>query len=133
YISVVESLKHAGFDYDTDINIHWINSEDLDKDTIYDELKHVDGIVVPGGFGSSGMEGKIEAIRYARENKVPFLGICLGLQLAAVEFARNVLGYEDANTTEADVNTTHPIIKELTTEADGTDEFSQANKLRLGA
>ncbi|MFC2948932.1 CTP synthase [Virgibacillus sediminis] len=110
YISVAESLKHAGFAYDTDISIHWINSEKLDADSIKKELDHVDGILVPGGFGDRGIEGKIEAIRYARENKIPFLGICLGMQLATVEFARNVLGLDGAHSAEIDPQTPHPII-----------------------
>ncbi|PAV31383.1 CTP synthetase [Virgibacillus profundi] len=110
YISVVESLKHAGFDYGTDIKVHWINSEKLDKETIQEELSHVDGIIVPGGFGDRGIEGKIEAIRYARENKIPFFGICLGMQLATVEFARNVLGLKGAHSAEIDHNTEYPII-----------------------
>src|SRR5699024_12845362 len=103
--SVVESLKHAGFAYDTDINIHWINSEHLNRETIQEALANVDGIVVPGGFGSRGIDGKIEAIRFARENNLPFLGIGLGMQLAAVEFSRNVLGWSDAHTVEIHPNT----------------------------
>lgn len=110
YISVVEALKHAGFVYDTDVTIHWINSERLDKESIQEELAHVDGIIVPGGFGDRGIEGKIEAIRYARENKIPFFGICLGMQLATVEYARNVLGMEGAHSAEIDPNTPYPII-----------------------
>src|SRR5690625_2512033 len=110
YLSVVESLKHAGFAYDTDINIHWINSENLTAETIKEELANVDGIVVPGGFGSRGIDGKMEAIRYARENKVPFLGICLGMQLAIVEFARNVLGLSEAHSTEFNSTTPYPVI-----------------------
>src|SRR5699024_4664655 len=110
YLSLVEALKHAGFAYDTDIHIHWINSEELDKDSIQKELEHVDGIVVPGGFGNSGIDGKIEAIRYARENNVPFLGIGLGMQLALVEYGRHVLGLKGAHSTEIDPKTKHPII-----------------------
>lgn len=110
YLSAAESLKHAGFSYDAGIRIHWIDSEKLEKETIQAELSHVDGIVVPGGFGDRGIEGKIEAIQYARENKIPFFGISLGMQLAAVEFARNVLGMEGAHTTEIKAETAHPII-----------------------
>lgn len=109
YISLVESLKHAGFEYDTDIEIHWIDSAQ-DTEAIINELKQVDGIVVPGGFGAEGIDGKIDAIRYAREQKVPFLGISLGMQLVAVEFARHVLGLSDAHSTEMDPNTPHPIV-----------------------
>lgn len=110
YLSVVESLKHAGFVFDTKVNIHWINSEDLDKETIQEELSHVDGIIVPGGFGDRGIDGKIEAIRFARENNIPFMGIGLGMQLAIVEFARNVLGLDEAHSTEINPETPHPII-----------------------
>src|SRR5699024_1993179 len=110
YLSLVESLKHAGIDLDTDIEVHWVDSEALDKETIHEKLSDVDGIVVPGGFGSRGMDGKIEAIQYARENKVPFLGVCLGMQLAVVEYARNVLGLSDAHSVEIDPSTTHPVV-----------------------
>lgn len=110
YLSAVESLKHAGFVYDTDIKVHWINSEELDKETIKSKISHVDGIIVPGGFGDRGIDGKIEAIQYARENNIPFMGIGLGMQLSIVEFARNVLGLEDAHSTEINPETSHPII-----------------------
>src|SRR5699024_6389879 len=110
YLSVVEALKHAGYDYDTDVNVHWINSETLKEEELEEELSHVDGIVVPGGFGNRGIDGKINAIRYARENKIPFFGICLGMQLASVEFARNVIGLENAHSTEINPDTAHPII-----------------------
>lgn len=110
YLSLVESLKHAGIDYDTDIAIHWIDSEALDKATIHEELSEVDGIVVPGGFGTRGTDGKIEAIQYARENNIPFLGVCLGMQLAVVEYARNVLGLTDAHSVEIDPATNHPVV-----------------------
>ncbi|MGM8364757.1 CTP synthase [Virgibacillus sp. W0181] len=125
YLSVVESLKHAGFTYDTDVRIHWVNSETLTGDTIQKELAHVDGIIVPGGFGKRGIDGKIEAIRYARENKVPFFGICLGMQLAAVEFARNVAGLENAHTIEIEPNTAHPIITTI-------EALKELPDLRLG-
>lgn len=124
YLSVVESLKHAGFAYDTDINIHWINSEQLTPETIADELANVDGIVVPGGFGSRGIDGKIEAIRFAREQEMPFLGIGLGMQLAAVEFARNVLGLSDAHSIEVNPETTHPIITTVTSSKENGEETS---------
>ncbi len=132
YLSVVEALKHAGYGYDTDIQVHWINSETLDKQTIHNELSHVDGIVVPGGFGQRGIEGKIEAIRYARENNIPFLGVCLGMQLAAVEFARNVLGLTDAHSTEIDADTAHPIVRPIKG-LEVSAEHGIGEKLRLGA
>lgn len=130
YLSVVESLKHAGYEYDSDINVHWVDSETLTPEAIEKELSHVDGIVVPGGFGSRGIDGKIEAIRYARENNVPFLGICLGMQLATVEFARNVIGLKDAHTTEVNPDTPHPVIDVLP-EKEKDDKLS--GTLRLGA
>lgn len=110
YLSVVESLKHAGFAYDTDIKIHWINSETLNEASLEEELSHVDGIVVPGGSGNRGIDGKIQAIKYARENSVPFLGISLGMQLAIVEYARNIVGLADAHSTEIHPKTPYPVI-----------------------
>ncbi|WP_026907743.1 CTP synthase [Paucisalibacillus globulus] len=129
YISVVESLKHAGFAFDADINVRWINSEKMDAATIREKLSQVDGVIVPGGFGDRGIEGKIEAIRYARENNIPFFGICLGMQLATVEFARNVLGYKDAHSAEINPTTTHPIIDLLPEQKDVED---LGGTLRLG-
>lgn len=130
YLSVVESLKHAGYEYDTDIKVHWINSETLTKEAIEEELSHVDGIVVPGGFGDRGIDGKIEAIQYARENNIPFFGICLGMQLATVEFARNVIGLKGAHSTEINPSTAHPVIDMLPDQKDVTDI---GGTLRLGA
>ncbi|MBU5267968.1 CTP synthase [Virgibacillus proomii] len=130
YLSVVEALKHAGFIFDSDIHVHWINSEQLDEQTIHQELENVDGILVPGGFGDRGIDGKIIAIQHARENKIPFLGICLGMQLATVEFARNVVGLEGAHSTEIDPNTPHPIIDLL---PDQKDIANLGGTLRLGA
>lgn len=130
YLSVVEALKHAGFVFDSDIHVHWINSEQLDEQTIHQELENVDGILVPGGFGDRGIDGKIIAIQHARENKIPFLGICLGMQLATVEFARNVVGLESAHSTEIDPNTPHPIIDLL---PDQKDIANLGGTLRLGA
>ncbi|WP_164217613.1 CTP synthase [Virgibacillus sp. YIM 98842] len=129
YLSVVEALKHAGFDFDADIKVHWINSEKLTEDGIREALSKVDGIIVPGGFGDRGIEGKISAIKYARENNVPFLGICLGMQLATVEFARNVLGLEGAHSTEINPATAHPIIDLLPEQKDVED---MGGTLRLG-
>lgn len=106
YISINESLEHAAYSLGYKARIKYIQAENLDVES----LKEYQGILVPGGFGNRGVEGKIAAIKYARENKIPFLGICLGMQLAVVEFARNVLGYTDANSRELDENTTHPVI-----------------------
>ena len=110
YMSVRESLKHAALKLGLEIEINWLHATDLEKGKGWDILKKTNGIIVPGGFGSRGIEGKIMAARYARENKTPYLGLCLGMQLMCVEFARNVLGYEDANSTEFDRTTTHPVI-----------------------
>ncbi|MFC4760844.1 CTP synthase [Fructobacillus durionis] len=110
YISVNESLKHGGYSEQTDVQIDHIKSETVTAENVAEKLKDYDGIMVPGGFGARGTEGKIQAIKYARENNVPFLGVCLGMQLASVEFARDVLGYADANSIELNPETTHPII-----------------------
>jgi CTP synthase len=129
YISVVESLKHAGFAFDSDIDIKWINAEEVNEENARELLSDVDGILVPGGFGDRGIEGKITTIKYARENKVPFLGICLGMQLASVEFARNVLGHADANSAEINPETKYPIIDLLPEQKDIED---LGGTLRLG-
>ena len=111
YLSIVESLHHAGIYHGKSVDIKWISAIDLeDKDNVEKLLGDVQGIIVPGGFGERGIEGKIVAAKYARENKVPFLGICLGMQLAVVEFARHVMGLEDANSTEHVQSTKNPII-----------------------
>ena len=111
YISVVESLKHAGYKYETKINIQWVDSETLEKDVNLDKVfKNTNGIIVPGGFGSRGTQGMINAIEYARTHNIPFLGICLGMQLSVIEFARNVCGIEDASSTEFDELCKNPII-----------------------
>ncbi|WKA47351.1 CTP synthase [Geobacillus zalihae] len=129
YISVVEALRHAGYAFDTDIDIQWINAEHVTRDNVADLLKDADGILVPGGFGDRGVEGKIEAIRYAREQRVPFLGICLGMQLASIEFARHVVGLSGAHSSEFDPNTPHPIIDLLPEQKDVED---LGGTLRLG-
>ncbi len=110
YLSVVESLTHAGIENDVTVNIKWVQSEDINGDTVDEILDGVHAIVVPGGFGQRGIEGKILAAKYARENGVPYLGLCLGLHIAVIEFARNVLGLEDANSFEFDEMTAHPVI-----------------------
>jgi CTP synthase len=110
YMSVKEALYHAGIANSKDIDIHWINSEDLEKGRSLETLEQVDGIVVPGGFGYRGIEGKIVAARYARENKVPYLGLCLGMQVMVIELARTALGSDDVNSTEFDPHVKHPVI-----------------------
>lgn len=110
YMSVREALKHAALAENVEVEILWVHSAELEKGKGWEVVQQADGILVPGGFGSRGVEGKIQAARYARENKVPYLGLCLGMQLMCIEFARNVLGYEDANSTEFDRSTTHPVI-----------------------
>lgn len=110
YLSVVESLKHGGIPNDSAVDIRWIDSEELTWDNADDLFDGVDGILVPGGFGSRGIEGKITAARYAREKNIPYLGICLGMQVAVIEFARDVLGFKDAHTSEIDPTTTNPVI-----------------------
>ncbi len=110
YLSVAEALRHGGIANDVEVDIDWVNSEHLGIDSCSTALKDADGIIVPGGFGNRGIDGKICAINYARENKIPFFGICLGMQLASIEFARNVCGLEGAHTTEIEPETPYPII-----------------------
>ena len=129
YISVVEALKHAGYAFDTDIEVNAINAEHVTAENVKELLNDADGILVPGGFGDRGVEGKILAIQYARENDVPFLGICLGMQLATVEFARNVLGLKGAHSTELNPKTKYPIIDLLPEQIDVED---LGGTLRLG-
>jgi CTP synthase len=129
YISVVEALKHAGYAYDADIEIDWINAEQVTKENVQEILQDADGILVPGGFGDRGVDGKILATQYAREQKVPFFGICLGMQVASIEFARNVLGWNDAHSSEINEATTHPVIDLLPEQKDVED---LGGTLRLG-
>jgi len=129
YLSVVESLSHGGFSNNSKIEIKWINAEEVTSENIEDYLKNVDGILVPGGFGDRGVEGKVEAIKYARMKKVPFLGICLGMQCSVIEFARSVLSYTDAHTSEIDENTTHPVIDLM---PDQRDIDEKGGTMRLG-
>ena len=110
YKSISEALIHAGVSNETRVNVKWIHSEKLTKSNIDEELKDLDGILVAPGFGSRGISGKIEAVRYARENKIPFFGICLGMQCAVIEFARHVLGHSDAHTTEIAEDSNYPVI-----------------------
>ncbi len=130
YISVVEAMRHAGYGFDADIEVKWINSEELNAQNAAEFLADVDGIVVPSGFGDRGIDGKIEAAAYARMNGIPFLGIGLGMQLAAVEFARNVLNIQDANSTEFDKETPNAII-ENHPEDNGNEEHGGTMRLGL--
>ena len=129
YLSIVEALKHAGYAHDTEIDIRWIDAEEVDDQNVADYLADVDGVLVPGGFGSRGLIGKIAAIRYAREHKLPFFGICLGMQLACIEFARNVVGIHDADTGEENPACPHKIIDLL---PDQEAEGDLGGTLRLG-
>lgn len=130
YLSVVEALKHGGTYINTTVNIKWIDSETLTDENTDSQLSGVDGILVPGGFGNRGIEGKIKAISYARNNNIPFLGLCLGMQLAIVEFARNVVGFHDAHSEELDPGTTHPVIA-LMPDQNGVEDIG--GTLRLGS
>lgn len=130
YISVVEALKHGGIGNRTTVHIKWIDSETVTPETIEELLSDVNGILIPGGFGSRGIEGKILAIQYARTHRKPLLGLCLGMQLTIVEYARNVLGYHDAHSIELDPNTTHPVIA-LLPDQNGVEDIG--GTLRLGA
>ena len=129
YLSIVEALKHAGYAHDTEIDIRWIDAEEVDDQNVADYLADVDGVLVPGGFGSRGLIGKIAAIRYAREHNLPFFGICLGMQLACIEFARNVVGIHDADTGEENPACPHKIIDLL---PDQEVEGDLGGTLRLG-
>lgn len=131
YISVAEALKHAGYKYNTKVNINWVDSEDLESDNVNlkEVFKNSKGILVPGGFGTRGTNGKIKAINYARTNKIPFLGICLGMQLAVIEFAQNVLKLEDATSTEFDPMCKNPVIDLM---ADQKAVSNMGGTLRLG-
>jgi CTP synthase len=134
YISVNESLIHAGAEFDAAVEIDWIDAKKLEKEGVAKEvLKSYEGLIIPGGFGSSGVEGKINAIRYAREHNLPFLGLCLGLQMAVVEFARNVCGMEKANTTEVDKDTPYPVIDILPAQKEILDKSEYGGSMRLGA
>ncbi len=130
YISVVEALKHGGIFIHTTVNIKWVDSETVTSENAADIFKDVDGILVPGGFGDRGIDGKLQAITYAREHCIPFLGLCLGMQLAIVEYARNVVGYRDAHSIELNSATTHPVIALM---PDQNDVEDIGGTLRLGS
>jgi CTP synthase len=138
YKSLIEAVDHAGIHHKTKVNIQFIDAEVIERQGT-DILKGKDAILVPGGFGHRGVEGKIRTVQFARENKVPFLGICLGMQSAVIEFARNVMGWEDAHSTEFDADTTHPVVGLITewTDATGNTEVRDTNSdlggtMRLG-
>ena len=129
YISVRESLYHAGWDFEQEVDIEWIDSQRLEEGAANELLTGFDGIVVPGGFGHRGIEGMTEAARFARERKVPYLGLCLGMQIMTIEFARDVLGLEDANSTEFNMFTPHPVIDLL---PEQRDQHDKGGTMRLG-
>jgi CTP synthase len=129
YISVVEALKHGGARIGASVEIKWVLSEDIEKNGCHDYLSDVDGILVPGGFGDRGIEGKIQAIEYARTHNIPFLGLCLGMQTAVIEFARNVAGMKGAHSSEFDPKSPYPVIDLM------PDQHNVVNKggtMRLG-
>lgn len=130
YISVIESLYHAGFANNVKVKIELVDSEKITKEKVQEQLKDFDGIVVPGGFGDRGIEGMIETIRYVRENNIPFLGICLGMQMTVVEFARNVLGMQDADSEEFNSKTEHKVIHIMETQKN---IHKKGGTMRLGA
>ena len=130
YISVVESLKHAGYPSRCTVNIKWVDSEEVTNENAAEIFSDVSGILVPGGFGSRGIDGKIASIKYARENNIPFLGLCLGMQLSIVEFARDVVGFRDAHSIELNPATTHPVIS-LMPDQEGITDIG--GTLRLGS
>lgn len=130
YLSVSEALTHAGFENHAKVDIDWIDSETLDPSKLDELFRDVDGIIVPGGFGGRGIEGMIEVANYARTHRIPYLGICLGMQIAAIAFARGVLGYDDANSYEFDPNSQHTIIDFM---EDQNDSIRKGGTMRLGA
>lgn len=130
YLSVAEALRHAGYCYDSDVEIEWIDSETLTGDTYEDILSSVDGIIVPGGFGNRGIEGMILAAKYARENNIPYFGICLGMQIAVIEFARHVAGISDAFSGEFDEGCKNKVIDFMPGQSE---EINKGGTLRLGA
>ena len=130
YLSVIESLKHAGFHHGAQIEVTWIQAEDVEGLLADEAMGSLDGIVIPGGFGPRGIEGKIRAAEYARENSVPCLGLCLGMQVMTVEFARNVVGLKDANSTEFNAATPHPVIDLMNDQREVTEK---GGTMRLGA
>ena len=134
YISVIEAIKHAAWYNNRTPEISWLNAEKYEKDKrALDELKNFDGIIVPGGFGARGVEGKIKAIEFCRRNKIPYLGLCYGMQLAVIEFARNVCGLKGAHTTEIDPKTKYPVIDTMPEQVVNIKEKKMGGSMRLGA
>lgn len=129
YLSVAEALRHAGYELNSRVNIKWVDSETIDDSNVADVLSDCDGILIPGGFGNRGIEGKISACRYARENNIPYLGICLGMQIAVIEYARNVCGIKDANSGEFE-DTKNKVIDFM---PDQNEQRAKGGTLRLGA
>ena len=129
YLSVVESLRHAGATNNTNIEIKWVNSEDLRSDTVSSQLNDVDGVLIPGGFGERGIKGKVQAAKYARENNIPYLGLCLGMQVAVIDFAQHVCGFDQAMSVEFDPNTPDPVIHLMD---DQEDIINKGGTMRLG-
>ena len=130
YKSLAEALVHGGIDHETRVNIHWLESEEIERQGTERVLREADGILIPGGFGVRGIEGKIETIRFAREHGIPFLGLCLGMQCAVIEFARNVAGLKEANSSEFDPKTPHPVIDLM---ADQRAVSDKGGTMRLGS
>lgn len=130
YLSVAEALRHAGYENEANVTIEWIDSEELSPEEVEETLGGMDGILIPGGFGYRGIEGKIAAVKYARENDIPFLGICLGMQVAVIEYARNVLGLSQANSHEFDEGTPDAVIDLM---PDQVDVDEKGGTMRLGA
>jgi CTP synthase len=134
YISVIESIKHAAFSQNRKADIHWISAEDFEKNPkSLKELDKYSGIIVPGGFGNRGIEGKIKAIQYCRENKIPFFGLCLGLQLSTIEFARNIVGIKDATSREFDKNAKNPVIDVMEEQKELLKDKKYGGTMRLGS
>lgn len=134
YVSVIEAIKFSSYWKDSDIELSWLNSKDYETDTKkVTELKHYDGVIVPGGFGESGVEGVLLAIEYVRKNKIPYLGLCYGMQLAVVEFCRNVIGWKDANTAEINTRSSHVVIDIMPEQKDNLEKGNYGATMRLGA
>jgi len=134
YISIIESVKHAAWAEKLSPEFHWFNTEDYEKNTEkLSELKDYDGVIVPGGFGSRGVEGKILVAQYCRENKIPYFGLCYGMQIATIEFARNVCGLKKAHTTEIDSKTPYPVIDIMAEQKKNLDDKNYGNTMRLGS